>query len=52
MKTRITEKDDGTKNYKTEVILSHLIFLNKKSDFETQEDIEADKIIEEEYDKF
>lgn len=32
LKTRIIEKEDGTKIYKTEVIISNLIFLSKKSD--------------------
>jgi single-strand DNA-binding protein len=39
LKTRVIEKEDGTKLYKTEVVVSHLIFLNKKSDFDG---IEAD----------
>lgn len=34
LRTRIIDKDDGTKLYKTEVVISHLIFLNKKSDFD------------------
>lgn len=34
LKTRIIEKEDGNKNYKTEVVISNLIFLNKKSDFD------------------
>ena len=34
LKTRIIEKEDGTKLYKTEVVVSHLIFLNKRSDFD------------------
>ncbi len=34
LKTRVLEKDDWTKSYKTEVVVSNLIFLNKKSDFE------------------
>lgn len=34
LKTRIIEKEDGTRLYKTEIVISHLIFLNKKSDFE------------------
>ena len=33
LKTRVIEKEDGTKIYKTEVIASDLIFLNKRSDF-------------------
>lgn len=34
LRTRIIDKEDGTKLYKTEVVISHLIFLNKKSDFD------------------
>ena len=34
LKTRIIEKDDGNKLYKTEVVVSNLIFLNKRSDFD------------------
>jgi len=44
LRTRVIEKEDGTKNYKTEVVVSSLIFLNKKSDFET-----VDESIDEEY---
>ncbi len=35
LQTRIIEKEDQTKTYKTEIVVSNLIFLNKKSDFET-----------------
>ena len=34
LKTRVIEKEDWTKIYKTEVVVANLIFLNKKSDFE------------------
>lgn len=34
LKTRIIDKEDGTKVYKTEIVVSSIIFLNKKSDFE------------------
>ena len=34
LKTRVIEKDDGEKLYKTEVVTQNLIFLNKKSDFD------------------
>lgn len=34
LKTRVIEKEDWTKSYKTEVVVSNLIFLNKKSDFD------------------
>lgn len=37
LKTRIIDKEDWTKTYKTEVVISNLIFLNKKSDFEWSE---------------
>ena len=33
LKTRVIEKEDGEKIYKTEVVVSNLIFLNKRSDF-------------------
>jgi len=34
LKTRTIVKEDSTKLFKTEVVISNLIFLNKKSDFE------------------
>lgn len=34
LKTRVIEKEDWTKSYKTEVVISNIIFLNKKSDFD------------------
>jgi len=34
LKTRVFDKEDGSKNYKTEVVATSLIFLNKKSDFD------------------
>ena len=57
LKTRIIEKEDAIKSYKTEVVVSNLIFLNKKSDFEwsetTEEEIVADEYdIEMDEDKF
>lgn len=48
LRTRIIEKEDGSKSYKTEVVISNLIFLNKKSDFD---DLIEEEIIEED-DKF
>lgn len=52
LKTRVIEKEDGTKTYKTEVVISNLIFLNKKSDFATVED-DIDEIDDfDEEDKF
>lgn len=53
LKTKITEKEDQTRSYKTEVVISNLIFLNKKSDFEWWEDaIEDDIEVIDEDDKF
>ncbi len=40
LKTRIIEKEDWTKIYKTEIVVSNLIFLNKKSDFETSDELD------------
>ncbi len=37
LKTRVIEKDDWNKLYKTEVVVSNIIFLNKRSDFEDNE---------------
>ena len=34
LKTRIIDKEDWTKLYKSEVVVSNLIFLNKRSDFD------------------
>lgn len=45
LNTRVFDKEDWTKAYKTEVVISNLIFLNKKSDFDDlsiEEDIEED----------
>jgi len=33
LKTRIIDRDDGTKLYKTEVVVDQLIFLSKREDF-------------------
>lgn len=41
LKTRVIDKEDWTKLYKTEVVVSNIIFLNKKSDFD---DTELDSI--------
>ncbi len=49
LRTRAIEKDDGNKIYKTEVVISNLIFLNKRSDFtdagvdETEIELDDDK---------
>lgn len=40
LKTRIIDREDGTKLYKTEVVVDQLIFLSKREDFaETGSDI-------------
>jgi single-strand DNA-binding protein len=36
LKTRVIEKEDGNKIYKTEIVVSNLIFLNKRSDFDEE----------------
>lgn len=33
LKTRVIDKEDGTKLHKTEVVVSNLIFLSKREDF-------------------
>ena len=33
LKTRVIEKDDGSKIYKTEVVVVNIIFLNKRGEF-------------------
>ena len=57
LRTRVIDKEDETKLYKTEVVVSSLILLNKRSDFEEWNDTpstdELDSIEEElEDDKF
>ena len=34
LKTRVIEKEDWTKMYKTEVVVSNIIFLNKRDEFD------------------
>ena len=51
LKTRVIEKEDGTKSYKTEIVISNLIFLNKKSDFDTLGEIDEEVEFDDE-DKF
>ena len=36
LKTRVFDKEDGSKLHKTEVVVSNLIFLSKKEDFENE----------------
>lgn len=40
LKTRVFDKEDGTKLHKTEVVISQLIFLSKREDFDNDEIIE------------
>ena len=49
LKTRVIDKEDWTKLYKTEVVVSNIIFLNKRSDFNESE---PTKSPETEEDKF
>lgn len=39
LKTRVFDKEDGTKLHKTEVVISQLIFLSKREDFEGGDNI-------------
>ncbi len=34
LKTRVIEKEDWTKMYKTEIVVSNIIFLNKRDEFD------------------
>lgn len=52
LRTRVIEKEDGTRSYKTEIVISNLIFLNKKSDFESIDEVDHDDEVIEEDDKF
>ena len=52
LKTRTIEKEDGEKLYKTEVVASSIIFLNKRSDFDEVENTEVDPMDLDEIDKF
>lgn len=54
LKTRVFDKEDGTKIHKTEVVISQLIFLSKKEDFELEniEEIDYDDFSDLEEDKF
>lgn len=52
LKTRVIEKEDWTKSYKTEVVVSSIIFLNKKSDFEEAGLTDDEEIHMDEDDKF
>lgn len=50
LNTRTFEKEDWTKNYRTEIVVLNLIFLNKKSDFD--EISKEDSVEKEENNKF
>jgi len=51
LRNRVLEKEDGSKSYKTEIVISNLIFLNKRSDFEKLEG-NIDDLVEEDDNKF
>lgn len=51
LKTRVIDKEDWTKIYKTEIVVSNIIFLNKKSDFDDT-DTDLDSAGFEDDDKF
>lgn len=38
LRTRVIDKEDGSKVHKTEIVTSNLIFLNKRSEFEWEDD--------------
>lgn len=44
LRTRVIEKENDEKSYKTEVVISNLIFLNKRSDFDETSTDELDSI--------
>lgn len=53
LRTRTIEKEDWSKAYKTEIVISSLIFLNKKSDFDSIDPIdEIEEEMIQEDDKF
>lgn len=55
LKTRVIDKEDGTKLHKTEVVVSNLIFLSKREDFAEAgitDDIVLDDIGDLDDDKF
>lgn len=49
LKTRVIDKEDGSKLHKTEVVVGQLIFLSKREDFDTPGHESADTA---EYDDF
>lgn len=49
LKTRIIDKEDGTKLHKTEVVVGQLIFLSKREDFEGADSV---GVVPEDFDDF
>jgi single-strand DNA-binding protein len=47
LKTRNIDREDGTRLFKTEVVVSNLIFLNKKEEFEGAVDGALDDVVDE-----
>ena len=45
LKTRVIDKEDGTKLHKTEVVVGQMIFLSKREDFETSS-VGADDLVD------
>ncbi|EKD29658.1 MAG: hypothetical protein ACD_78C00321G0006 [uncultured bacterium (gcode 4)] len=55
LKTRVIDKEDGTKLHKTEVVVSNLIFLSKREDFAEAgiaDDVITDDLVDLDDDKF
>lgn len=52
LRTRALDKEDGGKSYKTEIVISNLIFLNKRSDFDGEEETHDEVDTTEDDDKF
>lgn len=52
LRTRVIEKETWEKSYKTEIVISNIIFLNKRSDFDTIPWEEIDELEDLEDDKF
>lgn len=51
LKTRVIDREDGTKLHKTEVVVANLIFLSKREDFpEGEDDSMDDSILDEIHD--
>jgi single-strand DNA-binding protein len=44
LKTRVIEKEDGEKLYKTETVASNMIFLNKRGEFDDNESESVDAL--------